>query len=469
MPLVNFSGLASGIDSAALIQATSEATRQVRVAPYEEQVQELEDANDAINELKTLMEDFRTQAQAFGTLSSDGIQKTALSSNETAVLASATSTATNGSYSVTVLGTAQNGVLSFNDRFSSEDAAIAPTTNDSADEADRTIDITIGTGVNQETVSIVIDSGTTASAFVSSFNQGTNKARANLVNVGTTSSPSYAITISSTETGEDLGNLAVSIGSELDTNNEMDNFTLSQATNASFQVSGINGTITRGTNSVADVLPGVTLELNATGSATVNVSVDTDATVSKIQSLVESYNKIITFIDENDTVERLEDGEEVDNIFGSLARTSVDDNALEVLRSALSSSSLTTGTTVRVFADLGISTARDGTLDFDSEELREAISEEPSSVEELLRQFADTHALTGQTLSVYTRFGGLFDLTLESQEQRITSLNDQISDAEAFIASREQALRAQYARLESTIGRLQGQQNALSSALAGLG
>jgi flagellar capping protein FliD len=72
MPIINFSGIASGIDSTALIQATSDALRQARVEPFEKQSTELEESNDALKEFKTLFENFRSEADDFSSLNRAG-------------------------------------------------------------------------------------------------------------------------------------------------------------------------------------------------------------------------------------------------------------------------------------------------------------------------------------------------------------------------------------------------------------
>jgi flagellar capping protein FliD len=86
----------------------------------------------------------------------------------------------------------------------------------------------------------------------------------------------------------------------------------------------------------------------------------------------------------------------------------------------------------------------------------------------LLQQFADTASLTGGTIDLYTRFNGMFDTTMNGNKTQITSLNQQISDAEKAIERQADEMRARFARLESTMGKLQQQQQSLSSALAGL-
>jgi flagellar hook-associated protein 2 len=87
----------------------------------------------------------------------------------------------------------------------------------------------------------------------------------------------------------------------------------------------------------------------------------------------------------------------------------------------------------------------------------------------VLQRFADAVAATGGTIDVYTRFNGLFDITTNSNKTLITSLNQQIADAEAQITRNEEQMRARFARLESQMSRMQQQQSSLTSALAGLG
>ena len=213
----------------------------------------------------------------------------------------------------------------------------------------------------------------------------------------------------------------------------------------------------------------MTLGLVAAGtSAVLKVSEDAATTSSKISDIVDQFNSIIKFVTDNNTISRQETGTSVTNVFAPLASARVDDSGLSALKSAFSSTTASSGSAVRIFADLGITTQRDGTLLFDSVKFNTAISKEPSSVSLLLQQFADTASLTGGTIDLYTRFNGMFDTTMNGNKTQITSLNQQISDAEKAIERQADEMRARFARLESTMGKLQQQQQSLSSALAGL-
>jgi flagellar hook-associated protein 2 len=124
---------------------------------------------------------------------------------------------------------------------------------------------------------------------------------------------------------------------------------------------------------------------------------------------------------------------------------------------------------VRVFADLGVTTQRDGTLAFDETKFKSAVSKEPSSVETLLKKFSDATAPTGGTIDVYTRFNGLIDIVENSNKLSIDSANSRIAEAEKVISQAEEQARARFSRFESLMGNLQSQQSRLTSALASLG
>ncbi len=469
-PTINFAGLASGIDSNALIDAISAATRKSRVEPKQTRVSELQDTNDAFATLKEKMNSLKDLLDDFRTLNGGGLQKIGQSEDETIVRASATGLASNGSYTIGVTQLAKNATASFDDRFTSDTAAINSNINDGASAAQRTVTVQIGTGTEMETVSVVLTSTTTWASFVQQFNSQASGATASVVNVGTPSTPSYAVMFNGANTGTQKGNLSISVGAEITGTvpPTLNAQTVSQATDATFTVSGISAstTITRSTNEVADVIPGVTLNLVKVGSSTVTIGDDADATQAKIQEWVDSFNEIVTFINEQNRITREESGTDVKNVFSPLSRTSTDENGLSALKNSLSESIYDDGSAVRIMADLGIQTQRDGTLKFDTDKFQEAVSTESNSVNQILMDFADSLANTNGVIDQYTGFNQLIDLAVRGNSDQISNLNKQIADAEAAIASNADGLRARFARLESLTARLQQQQNALAGALS---
>ena len=466
MPLINFSGIASGIDTNSLIDATSEASRETKVRPLEERVDELEDTNAAFEEFKDLAGDLKDLLADLTSLSGGGVSKTAKSTDETVVSASATNAAANSIYTLNVTQLATNGVASFDARFSSSSTAIAPTIVDTGNS-----DISMDLGSVPTNWTFNITATTTYEEMLTDFNNNVDPsiATASFVNVGTSASPSYAMVINTTESGSGPGLISTTVGTDITTATPTMTITENTGQDATFSISGISGSITKSTNNISDVIAGITFDLEGTGSATISVDTDVAATTTTIQDIVDQYNDLVEFINDNDTIQRVEEGEEVDNIFGPLAGTQIDDNFLTSMRGAISSAQTSVGSVVRIFADLGIFTNRDGTLEFKQDDFEQAVETEPDAVSDLLSQFADEVASTSGTIDQFIRFNGVVDVAINGNETTLSDLRDRIRDAERSIARNEDSLRQRFARLESLIGGLQNQQAALSSALAQLG
>jgi flagellar hook-associated protein 2 len=314
-----------------------------------------------------------------------------------------------------------------------------------------------------ETVSVVVTDGSySISKFVSDFNAASSKAEASLINTGTETSPAYKIVISGTYEGTEKGTIArTTLGASL---TDLIPASESAAANSVIAISGI-GNITRGTNSISDVIPGVTINLASAGTATIKIAEDVATTTAKLQDFVTAYNDIVKYIAENNQVTRDETGSEVKNVFAPLAGTRTDDNVIQALRQNLSSTAASGGTLIRVFSDIGITTERDGTIKFDTSKLQTSLSSEPSSVNDIIRKFADSVALTGGTVDKYTRYSGLLDISINNNKSLITDLGRRIADAEKQIQRNADSLKERYARLEGLMSRLQQQQSSLAGAL----
>lgn len=480
MATINFSGLASGIDSTALIDATKAAAEQTRVKPSQTKISELEDTNTAFTDIKTKLSTLKDKLSEFTIKAGGGVSKSATSSKESSLTASATNAAVNGSYSVTVNQLARNHIVAFNNAgYTSDTAAIQSTLTGAESAADRTVTFDIGTGSNLKTVSVEITNGSfTLNQFVTAFNaaaatQGAG-AEASLVNKGTSSSPVYAVVISSSNEGIEKGQIATSFSGTTALSN-MTGYTEQAAQNASFDISGI-GTITRSSNSVSDVLLGVTMNLVSAGTSTLKVSVDAETTKSKIQEFVDSYNELVQYINDNNQVTRDESSSEVKSIFGPLASTSIDNGVLTTLRETFASTNYSAGTSVKILSSLGITTERDGTLLFNADDFKgvtntgfnSAITNDPNGVSGVLQQLAESLATQGGIIDQYIGFNRTIDLAINGNKTLISDLNKRIAEAEARIEKEADNMRARFARLESLTSKLQGQQNSLTSALAGL-
>jgi len=159
MAATTFGGIASGLDTQALIDATINASRQTRVKPSQDRLTELEGTNTALEDLSKKLNTLKDTLEPFTTLEGGGVSKTGTSSKESVVSATATPAAANGSYSVTVTTLASNHTYSFDETYTAATESIQGDLTGAEAEADRTVTFTVGSGTEQETVSVVVTDG----------------------------------------------------------------------------------------------------------------------------------------------------------------------------------------------------------------------------------------------------------------------------------------------------------------------
>lgn len=467
MPIAQFSGLASGIDSNALIDAiikARESTNEIR----KKDISHLESENESLDEFNTKLLALNDLIDKFRTANGGGIDKKSASSDSTVATAAVSTSAINASYSLTVTAIADTATASFDDTYSSLTDVMAP-------NAVGTQTIGVDVGTTPTSVNVDITNTTTISEYVTNFNADANAANnvvASIVNVGTEASPSYRIMFNTLQSGLDNGQIAFNIASAavgFGGNSDLQNRTVDQAANSSFSVSGIATPITRATNAVSDVVSGVTFNLSKAGSAEITVSDDASSTSDDVNEIVDAFNELVKFVDENNTVTRVESNNQVDNIYGSLAKTRVDDDFISAFRLEISSASSTNGTSVTSMAELGLSTNRDGSISFDADKFKTAVSEDATGAGEVLTSFADSVAGISGMINQYTRFDGFIDLAQEGNNTEIQNLNAAIAQLDRFNAAFKESLTLKFASLESRVGALQSQGQALTNILAGLG
>ncbi|HUU85842.1 MAG TPA: flagellar filament capping protein FliD [Phycisphaerae bacterium] len=213
-------------------------------------------------------------------------------------------------------------------------------------------------------------------------------------------------------------------------------------------------------NTLNDVLEGVTIDLVGTSDEVVELSVtqDVDAIAGDLQGFVDAYNDVI---DRTDNLTRF-DAESLTRgvLFG--------DSTVDLVRNRLRG--LTTGkfegvsSSVSRLSAIGVTTVSGGKLSFDESKFRQVYADDPEAVEQLFTAdetgFGDTieSALDDLTRS----FDGLLakkDATLQGQEDL---LNDRIAALEELLDLKQARLERQFQSLELALAMLQGQQSALT-------
>jgi flagellar hook-associated protein 2 len=330
------------------------------------------------------------------------------------------------------------------------------------------VELNVGSGAEQKTFSFKVDSTTTLTSLATEINKvASGKLQAAVINAGTSQSPQYLLTITSTSQGTQKGLLEINVGAEIQAEGGFSSFQMSQAEDAKINIEGV-GDIVRSSNQINDVIPGVSLDLKRAGTGPIIVSVqnDADKTVAKFGEVVAALNDLITYSKENSKIEQTQDSKGIKNIYGSLAKTRVDDQAIESIKGAIFGARVTdSNSELRILADLGLTIERAGTYAFDEEKLKEAIGKDSNSASQIIQSFADKLGTTNGIISQYTRFQGQIHLSKIANEDSTRLSQERIDRMEANLLRQEQAMRLLFANLESRIGEMNSQGNALSSII----
>jgi len=458
MAIAQFSGLASGIDSKSLIDAIIEARELVNEKRRAE-IDHISSENDALEELNTKLLSLSDLIDPLRTANAGGLSKKASSTDPTVATAVVGSNSNNSSYSLDVLSVANSATGSFDQTYASGSTVVSSTSG--------TVTLTVGLGSDQVLVTASVTGGsTTVDQLVAALNadsDASGRVAVAAVNVGTSASPSYKIVANSLQQGTAEGTLALSGGviPELAAN------TVEQATDAQFEILGI-GTVTRSTNSVNDVISGITFNLIKEGTTNITIGNDADTTADKIDEIVNAFNEIVKYVNENDTITQDNSTADKAVTFGSLAKTKIDNDFLSQFRTAISTAAATNGTSAQSLADIGISTNRDGTISFDVDEFKEAVGNDPIGVGEVLNDFADQTAGVSGSIYQFTKLEGFIDIGEQANNDVISNINSAIDAVERQTAKLRERLERQFANLESITGELQSQSQALSGVLSGL-
>ncbi len=235
--------------------------------------------------------------------------------------------------------------------------------------------------------------------------------------------------------------------------------------NSQLQVDGL--TFYRDSNSITDILDGVTLNiLNTTASTeTVQVTGDTAAVKKEIDDILSSYNDVIKYIREKintdpDTYNR-----------GVLAGDSQYRNLRSTLRSIMTGqvTSANSGNPNYLF-EIGITAASDGTLSIsDSEEFEDALLASSSAIADLFNSANGVATQLKTELDTFIKVGGLIKDGKDSVANRIKNIDGHIKRFDERAARRELQLRTEFAKMQQMSVLLGGQFAAFQSFISSIG
>ena len=169
--------------------------------------------------------------------------------------------------------------------------------------------------------------------------------------------------------------------------------------------------ITSSSNTFTNLIPGMTVTVNAPGTTTITVSPNTSAMVSSVKQFVSDWNQWV-----KDTQNLAQSGQVVASGTGSSATYAYQSNPNQVLTSGLPSAVLdqvgqllaeTTsgqGGQYQSLADIGITLGTNGQMTLNSTTLSQALRSNPTAVQAIFQQLNGTIGAGGSTPGIINGF-----------------------------------------------------------------
>ena len=409
MSTFSVSGLISGIDYNSMIEQIIELERQpitlkeTRQEAYETKISKYGELSSLLDTLKTASEGLKTATSFYA--------RTAEASDETIFNATASSSATEGNYTIVVTRLAQAHRI-----------ASSPVASGEATVASGSGNFSFHVGAG-ETVTVAVDATTTLDGLAAAINSATDDAEASVINDGT----GYRLVLKSAASGVvnaiTVTENATSLG--LPTGPVSGGQTLQAAQDAAFTIDGLP--MTRSTNTVEGAISGVAITLKKEGTSSLSVTNDTDAIREKITAFVDAYNAAVTLVSDN-VAYNSETGTSSAFTGESTARDIVN-RMQSILGTRVSG--LSEG--LRVLSQIGIKTESNGTLTVDATVLTDKLMTDLDGVSDLF------NAEGGVASSIYDYLDEVTDTISGSIASRTKGLNtivsklaDEIERAEAL-------------------------------------
>ncbi len=382
MAAISSLGIGSGLDLGGLVSNLINAERAPVESRLNRQESSLSSDLSGVGQMRSALSQF--QSSLAGLSGADSFKNRKLvNSDASAISSSVSNDAALASYAIDVSNIAASQSLA-STAYSALDSVIG----------EGTLQIRFGTitgpgfssfaaNAEKSIQSITVDSSNnTLSGLRDTINAGDYGVTASIINDGS----GYRLTLNSNDTGAssameitvtdtDGQNTDTSGLSSLAYNTSAQNLTQTRAADdANLTINGL--AVSSSTNTLSDVLEGVSLTLNTATTTTVNISVSesTSEISSSVKAMVEGFNSMIQTLNDLGRVDP-DTGQD-----GALAGSAALRTFTFQLRNLLTSPVPGVSEEVRALVDIGITTQADGTLKIDDARFNNAVQQNSFAV-----------------------------------------------------------------------------------------
>jgi flagellar hook-associated protein 2 len=273
---------------------------------------------------------------------------------------------------------------------------------------------------------------------------------ATMTNLGTSAAPDYQIRITNTS------NTSATVGLSEGNNFASLAFTSAAAVAGSITINGT--TVARSSNTVTDLVPGLTINLVGIGDSTITVAQDNSALSSKISAFVTAFNTLDKSLKEISSYDAT--AKKGAALYGDSAINSLRREIRSIITSTLGVDSTTS---YNRLSQVGVSFKSDGTLSLDSTTLNTAVSANFNKVAKL---FSGTGVSTDNlglhgfayqlntVLTTATGIDGSITNRKTSLQSDIRRLQARAEQEQLRLAELQQMYQKQYTALDKTVSSL---------------
>jgi flagellar hook-associated protein 2 len=468
--IVSTLGAGSGIDVKSLAQSLVDAEKTPRKERIDAKIAQTEAKITGHGAIKFALSELKN---AFGKLN-DASDFTSIKSNNTQPSAfgvTTSSEAASGSFSIDVLQTAR-AQRSVSGSFLARDTPLN-TNKPSPGGNPFSLRLTVG-GVDKGSIPVTT---ATPAGMVSAINDAKLGVTAQLINTGS----GFTVVL----TGETGANQSFTMSSDDGTvaspgtpvavaDVDFGSTPLQTAANARLMVNGLE--VTRTSNTITDVIDGVTLDLyaNTTGAARLDLNRDTAGIKDNVKGLVKAYN------DFEETLKILGDkSSEVEDFGGALAGESLLRSVRSQVRALISNTSSTPGTTIKAARDVGLSFDRFGKLTLDEGKLETALTDNFTEVSTMFSAGTNNQSLfsplpaglAGSAVNSIEKMllsTGLIDSNTRSATAQIAKYKEDLAVLEERMEKLMTRYMSQFSVMESIVGSSNSMRESLKGSFEGL-
>jgi flagellar hook-associated protein 2 len=353
--LINFGGLASGLDTNAIIDALVNVEKQP-ITALQSKVGDIAQAKSVVTSISGKLSSLQAAAKALSDPS--GFASAVASSSDSSVVATVTGTAPPGAFDVNVTQIAKEQ-RTYSTTFASNTDPLGQS---------GTIQLQVGSG---SPVTVNVSAGDSLATIAANLNTSGARISAAVLYDGST----YRLQVRGLDTGAANAVSFTESGTSFGLSDPANTFQPAQ--DAKLTVDGID--VTRSTNQISGVIAGVTLALTKPTSspASIRVASDSTAIATKISSFVSAYNAVV------DAGHSAAGFGTTKASVTSLTADFTINNALERLASLQGNNVAGTSGLYTTFASVGINSTQDGHLTFDATKLSTAVQLDATTVSRL--------------------------------------------------------------------------------------